>query len=171
MTDSKGKTMTTQNAAGQPSTSLSIEDDLAAHSADLLVFSRYLEGLPARVRIDVKDAEHGADVYAVYLNDAGGFRYKFARFIADEDGFHVKSDAFYAAIHSAFRDVAPASAYIGFRGCGRFAIAPLMQVAKLYERFGRGIFQDGKSQPSPCAEIEMKYGTTVENFRTDAPLK
>lgn len=86
--------MTTQNAAGQPSTSLSIEDDLAAHSADLLVFSRYLEGLPARVRIDVKDAEHGADVYAVYLNDAGGFRYKFARFIADEDGFHVKSDAF-----------------------------------------------------------------------------
>ena len=163
--------MTTHNADGQPSTQLSIEDDLATHSADLLVFSRYLENLPARVRIDVKDAEHGADVYAVFWNGAEGFRYKFARFIADEGGFNVKSDELYTGIHAAFRDGDPASRYIGFRGCGRFPIAPLIQVAKLYESYGRGIFQDGKSQPSPCAEIEMKYGSRIDNFRTGAPLK
>lgn len=162
--------MTAQNADGQPSTPLLIEDDLAAHSADLLVFSRYLEGLPARVRIDLKDAEHGADVYAVYWTEAGGFRYKFARFIADVDGSNVEGDEIYTGIHSAFRDAAPSSTYIGFRGCGRFPIAPLIQVAKLYERYGRGIFQDGKSKPSSCAEIEMRYGGRIDNFRTSAPL-
>ena len=163
--------MTTQNVDGQPSKPLSIEAELAAHSADLLVFSRYLENLPARVRIDVKDAEHGADVYAVFWNGAEGFRYKFARFIADEGGFNVKSDEIYTEIHAEFRGAVPASTYIGFRGCGRFAIAPLIQVAKLYERYGRGIFQDGKSKPSSCAEIEKKYGGRVDNFRTSAPLK
>ena len=163
--------MTTQNNDRQASTPPSIEDELAAHSADLLVFSRYLENLPARVRIDVKDAEHGADVYAVYWNNTGELRYKFARFIADEGGFNVKGDEIYTGIHAAFRDAAPASTYIGFRGCGRFPIAPLIQVAKLYEHYGRGIFQDGNSEPSPCAEIEMKYGRRIDNFRTSAPLQ
>ena len=163
--------MTTHNADGRSSIPPSTEDDLATHSADLLVFSRYLEGLPARVRIDVKDAEHGADVYAVYWNEAEGFRYKFARFSADEGGINVKGDEIYTGIHAAFRDVASASTYIGFRGCGRFAIAPLIHVAKLYERYGRGIFQDGKSKPSSCAEIEKKYGGRIDNFRTSAPLK
>ena len=147
------------------------EQKLIEHSADLVIFSRYLELLPARIRIDVKVSEHGADAYAIYSNPTGELSYKFARFISDATGFSVKSDEVYAGIHDAFRDAASPLSYIGFRGCGRFPIAPLMQVAKLYKRFGRGLFQDGKSQPSPCVEIEMKYGSKIDNFRTNAPLK
>jgi hypothetical protein len=65
----------------------------------------------------------------------------------------------------------PTANYIGFRGCGRFPIAPLMQVAISYRRYGRGIFKDGESLPTPCLGIESQYGFEILSFRTNAPLK
>ena len=156
----------------QPSADLPAQDsELIEHSADLMLFARYLQRLPARVKVTVKDTEHGADVYAIYQDGAGEFRYQFARLIPDEKGVSTQGGDIYAEIHKAFRAALPASGYLGFRGCGRFAIAPLMHVAKLYERYGRGVFLDGDSKPRPCAAIESQYGWQIRNFRTDAPLR
>ncbi|MBF5007719.1 hypothetical protein [Diaphorobacter caeni] len=163
--------MTTQNADGKPCAPSTTESDLIGHSADLLIFSRYLQRLPARVRVEVSDSDHGADVYAVCWTGSGEFHYAFARLIPDESGFRVGNDEIHAGIHEAFRHAAPASTYIGFRGCGRFPVAPLMQVAKLYERYGRGIFLDGNARPDPCAAMELKYGCRIASFRTNAPLQ
>ena len=47
----------------QPSADLPAQDsELIEHSADLMVVARYLQRLPACVRVTVKDTEHGADV-------------------------------------------------------------------------------------------------------------
>ena len=155
-----------------PSSALPAGDrELIKHSADLMVFARYLQRLPARVKVTVKDTEHGADVYAIYQDGAGELRYQFARLIPDEKGVSTQGSDIYAEIHKAFRAALPASGYLGFRGCGRFAIAPLMHVAKLYERYGRGVFLDGDSKPRPCAAIESQYGWQICNFRTEAPLR
>jgi hypothetical protein len=46
-----------------------------------------------------------------------------------------------------------------------------MQVAISYRRYGRGIFKDGESLPTPCLGIESQYGFEILSFRTNAPLK
>lgn len=163
--------MNKQQSADVDNHPLTTEEKLIQHSYDLVVFSRYLENLPPRVTIKLRDTDNNCDVYAVYVDASGHASYKYGQLIPDENGLHTSNNEIYTGIHDAFRLAMPTANYIGFRGCGRFPIAPLMQVAISYQRYGRGIFKDGESLPTPCLDIESQYGLEILSFRTNAPLK
>ena len=144
-------------------------DMLSRHSFDWLVFSRYLELLPERVQIRLKDVQNSCDVQAVYLNADGSFSYKFALLLPDEAGLDTRTTEIHRGLHDAFRAANPPSRYIGFRSCGRMAVAPLFLVSLLYAKFGHGLFKDGEHLPSPAAAIEAEHGQLIHKVRTDAP--
>lgn len=149
----------------------SAEDMLRKHSYDWYVFGRYLELLTARVKIRIKDVENNCDVQAVYLNTDGTFSYKFGLFLPFEDGLDTSSTEIHHGIHDAFRSADTSSRYIGFRGCGRIPVAPLIQVALMYKKYGYGIFKDRDHLPIPCTVIEAEYGNAIHKFRTEAPAE
>lgn len=144
-------------------------DMLRQHSFDWHVFGRYLDLLVARVRIRLKDVENGCDIQAVYLNSDGTFSYKFGLFLPDDNGWDTASTEIHYGIHDVFRSANNTSRYIGFRGCGRLPVAPLIHAALMYSTYGHGIFKDGEHLPSPCAIVEATYGNSIQKFRTDAP--
>lgn len=146
-------------------------DMLRRHSYDWYVFSRYLELQPARVKVRLKDVENSCDVQAVYLNTDGTFSYKFGLFLPDEHGLDTTSAEIHDGIHDVFRSAEQSSRYIGFRGCGRIPVGPLIQVSLMYSKYGYGIFKDGDHLPTPCTDIEAEYGNAVHKFRTDATAR
>ena len=155
-------------ADNQPSKTV---EKLIKHSYDMIVFPRYLELLSPHVQLRIKDKENGCDVYAIYLDETNKFSYKFGQFISNTDGMSTTSTKIYTGIHEAFRSANTLARYIGFRGCGRIPIGPLMHIGFMYTRYGRGIFQDGEILPTPCQIIESQYSERIDGFRTDAPLK
>ena len=145
------------------------KDLLHRHSFDLHVFSRYLELLVARVKVRLKEVEHGCDIQALYLNADGSFSYKFGLLLPDENGLDTTTTEIHYGLHDAFRSANSSSRYIGFRGCGRIPVAPLLHAGLMYSTYGYGIFKDGEHLPGPCALVEAEYGNAIRKVRTDAP--
>lgn len=143
-------------------------DMLRRHSYDWYVFGRYLELQSARVKVHLKEVENNCDVQAVYLNTDGTFSYRFGLFLPDEHGLDTTGTEIHDGIHDVFRSAERSSRYIGFRGCGRIPVGPLIQVGLMYSKYGYGIFKDGDHLPIPCTAIEAEHGNAIRKFRTDA---
>ena len=148
-----------------------IESQLMKHSYDLIIFPKYLSLLSPHISINIKEEMNDCDIYGIYITQDNNLNYKFARFLADKNGIATNSKEIYQAIHQIFKTGELPGKYMGFRGCGRFPISPLIQVGFFYQKFGRGIFKDGDSLPTPCSKIESDYGIQIPSFRTTAPLR
>ena len=138
------------------------EQQLQAHSYDLLLFPTYLQRkLAPRVRVEVVDSPQGYPDVMGWYEEGGQQLQRFAFLRPDAGGVETDSDALYDAVHAAFAAHLPQARYLGFARCGRPPVAPLFALALMYQRYGRGLYPAGAYLPVPWPALSVSYKVSV----------